>query len=104
MTFFSLEKLMFALRRLPVKSLSIPKTISLQLNRSFFSERKIIKLEQEANLPENARNPQKQRALFKELFNSGNYKQCIYRFENPPQIPKNSPETIKMIQSDPVLL
>lgn len=70
----------------------------------------MYKLEQEANA--NGRDLSKQRQFLKELFNSGNYRQCISRFESQPQIPQlgfnysleNRNEDIRRIQSDPVVL
>jgi ATP-dependent metalloprotease len=74
--------------------------------RSFFSDSRIIKLEQEANEFMNRKDPQKQRALLKELFNSGNYKQCITRFENLPHLSfsENRRDEMRVLQSDPQLL
>ena len=63
-------------------------------------------MEQEANEFMNRKDPQKQRALLKELFNTGNYKQCISRFENQPQIAfsENRRNEMRLLQSDPLLL
>ena len=74
--------------------------------RSFFSGPRIFKLEQEANEFHNRKDPVKQRALLKELFNSGNYKQCISRFENQPQLPfsEGRKDDLRYLQSDPLLL
>lgn len=75
-------------------------------SRCFFSAPRIFKLEQEANEFHNRKDSVKQRALLKELFNSGNYKQCISRFENQPQLPfsEGRKEDLRYLQSDPLLL
>ena len=80
--------------------------------RPLFTERRILKLETDANNLDNRKDPIKHRALYKELFNTGNYKQCISRFETQPQLPIHSSrypleqreEDIRKLQSDPVIL
>ncbi|KAJ3275405.1 ATP-dependent zinc metalloprotease FTSH 4, mitochondrial [Terramyces sp. JEL0728] len=80
--------------------------------RTFFAERKIFKLEQEANEPLNKKDPTKQRVLFKELYTTGNFKKVIQRFESQPQLPPPSMryppevrnEDVLALQSDPVIL
>ncbi|KAJ3359681.1 hypothetical protein HDU91_004842 [Kappamyces sp. JEL0680] len=80
--------------------------------RSIFSDQKIIKLEQEANSPSSRTDVLKQRALMRELFNNGKYKQVISRFEGQPQLPSSSAgyaaeyreKDLQLLQTDPVLL
>ncbi|KAI8898857.1 peptidase family M41-domain-containing protein [Globomyces pollinis-pini] len=79
-------------------------------SRSFFTEQRLLKLEMTAN--ENAKDPVKQRPLYKELIASAKYRTCISRYESQPQLP---PPSIRYsaeqrqkdafyIQSDPVIL
>jgi ATP-dependent metalloprotease len=99
--FFTLPKIMIRLRKNPA---------IWPIKRNFFTEQRLYKLEQEAN--SNGRDLFRQRQYLKELFNSGNYRQCISRFESQPQIPQlgfnysieNRNEDIRRIQSDPVVL
>lgn len=47
-------------------------------------------MEMEANEPQYRKDVAKQRMFLKELFNAGQYKKCISRFENQPQVHTSS--------------
>jgi ATP-dependent metalloprotease len=69
--------------------------VMLRIQMRFFSEKKVLKLEQEL-LKQFDIN--QQRLLFKELLSSQNYKQLQQRFENP-QLPNVSSRYSKEIRS-----
>lgn len=82
---------------------------SFQQTRQFWSERRLQKLEVEANDPTSRADPKKQAELYKELLRSGNYYALIDRFENQPQLDPTSSRypaasraaDIQRIQHDP---
>ena len=55
--------------------------------RSFFLERRLTKLESEADETDSTIDPRKQASYYKELLSNGNYSQLIHRFETQPQLP-----------------
>jgi hypothetical protein len=81
----------------------------MRISKRFFSERRLLKLEQDA--AQNQSDLKAQRQLFKELLSTQNYKRLQQKFENPSLPPistRYSKETrlhdIERIQTDPVIL